>query len=126
MKTLPLTILLATTIIAGCASSVTRQTLENSFQLSPGMKKSDVLSVMGTPVKSEFYKGIEEWHYCRTGIRIDEFVAVYFEAETVIAMKPYAVTLDEADGVTGSCELFVKKGSYREPDTVKEYRVKWN
>jgi len=78
----------------------------------------------GRPVKAEFSKNIEEWHFCNTGYGSDEFIAVYFADGGLIAMKPYTVTLRDAGGATGTCDIFVKMGNYREPSTVREYRLR--
>jgi outer membrane protein assembly factor BamE (lipoprotein component of BamABCDE complex) len=100
--------------LTGCG---TYQPLDNSFQLSPGMSKQEVVSVMGNiPVKTEFSANVEEWHYCKPG----QYVAVYFVDSKVYAMKPYSVT-----GRRGDCSFYVKMGNYREPDSVREYRIQF-
>ncbi len=100
------------------------QRLDNSLLISPGMTKGQVLSVMGEkPVKTEFSGAVEEWHYCKTGNKADQFIAVFFSEGKTIAMRPYTVTLSDTKGATGSCEIFVKMGSYREPSEVKELRL---
>jgi len=78
----------------------------------------------GQPMKAEFSRSVEEWHFCNTGYGEDEFVAVFFADGEVIAMKPYTVTISDTRGATGSCEKFVKMGNYREPDSVREYRLR--
>ena len=118
-----ISIILGLSALVGCG---TQQKLDNSMMISPGMTKQQVVNTMGAnPVKTEFDGSLEEWHYCNTGSKADEFVAVYFVDGTVIAMKPYTVTLRDANGATGSCEKFVKMGNFREPETVAEYRVKF-
>lgn len=112
-------------VSAALSACGTQQPIEKAFQLSPGMSKQDVIAVMGNPAKNEFDRGVEEWHYCKTGQGEDEMVAVFFSDGEVIAMKPYTVTLRDAGGATGSCEKFVKMGNYREPSSVREYRVKF-
>ena len=88
------------------------------------MSKEQVIATMGSePVKAEFSGNVEEWHYCKTGKQADEFVAVFFSAAKVIAMKPYTVTYSDA-GASGSCEMFVKMGNFRVPDSVREYRIR--
>ena len=120
-----ISIILGLSALIGCGSG-TQQKLDNSMMISPGMTKQQVVNTMGAnPVKTEFDGSLEEWHYCYTGRRADEFVAVYFIDGAVIAMKPYTVTLRDTNGVTGSCETFVKMGNFREPKTVTEYRVKF-
>ena len=124
MKYLLLKAITAAIVLVGLYGCSTQQNLDQSFLLSPGMGKQDVLTTMGKPVKNEFDRGIEEWHYCSTGTGADEFIAVYFEQGRVIAMRPYTVTLADA-GASGSCEVFVKMGNYSVPDIVGEIRVKY-
>jgi hypothetical protein len=99
-----------------------RQNLSVSYRLSPGMTKSEVKAIMGPPVKSDFYKNVEEWHYCKTGMTSDEFLALFFHDGKLIAKLNYTVTLADTRGATGSCSKFIKMGNYREPDRVIEIR----
>ena len=110
-------------LLSGCVGP--NQNLKNHLMLSPGMSKEQVITTMGgSPVKAEFSSNIEEWHFCDNGYRVDEFVAAYFADGVLIAMKPYTVTLSDTRGATGSCEKFVKMGNYREPNSVREYRLR--
>ena len=114
---------LASALLTGCG---TVQNLDNSLMISPGMTKQQVVSTMGeNPIKTEFDGPLEEWHYCKTGVGADEFIAVYFAEGRVIAMKPYTVTQKDAQWENGACEIFVKMGNFREPDAVREYRIKY-
>ena len=111
--------------ILGCGS---QQKLENSYSVSPGMTKQQVIGTMGdTPVATEFYGQLEEWHYCDTGMNgISKYVAVYFNEGRVYAMKPYSVVeAREGGNAWAVCEEFIKKGDYREPEIVREYRIKY-
>ncbi|MBS1571342.1 MAG: outer membrane protein assembly factor BamE, partial [Bacteroidetes bacterium] len=65
----------------------TRQNLSISYKLHEGMTKNEVEAIMGQPVKSDFYKKVEEWHYCATGSGADEFVALFCCADTLVAKK---------------------------------------
>ena len=103
----------------------THQKVDNAMMLSPGMSKTQVVQVMGSqPAKAEFSGNVEEWHYCSTGSSSDEFVAVFFHDGQVIAMRPYLVTIKDTQGVTGTCERFIRMGNYREPSVVREYRFR--
>jgi outer membrane protein assembly factor BamE (lipoprotein component of BamABCDE complex) len=102
----------------------TQQKLLKSFELKTGMTKDQVITIMGNPVKNDFNKNIEEWHYCKTGISADEFIALFFFEGKLIAKKNYTVTLADTRGAGGSCEKFIKLGNYREPDVVTEIRLK--
>jgi hypothetical protein len=98
--------------------------IDNSLMISPGMTKQEVITTMGTnPVSNEFVGDLEEWHFCNTGVNSSRYIAVFFEGGRVFAQKPYTVS-----GVGwnqyGDCEIGVKKGTYREPDEVREYRIK--
>jgi len=116
-------ILIALTIIflTGCG---VQQKLSISFKLTPGMTKDEVVNIMGTPVKSDFKKNVEEWHYCKTGISSDEFLALFFYEGKLIEKLNYSVTLADTRGATGSCEKFIKMGNYREPASVIEIRMR--
>lgn len=105
-------------------SCIVRQNLSISSKLHEGMSKSEVENLMGLPVKTDFYKNIEEWHYCKTGMMSDEFIALFFYEGKLIAKLNYTVTIADTKGVGGSCEKFIKMGTYREPDNVMEIRIR--
>jgi len=89
------------------------------------MTKNEVEAIMGQPVKTDFYKNVEEWHYCSTGRGADEHLALFFYDGKLIAKKNYTVTLQDTRGISGSCEKFIKMGNYREPDNVTEIRMRY-
>lgn len=101
-----------------------KQNLGVSYRLSPGMTKLEVETIMGSPIKSDFKQNIEEWHYCKTGIGSDEFLALFFHEGKLIEKLNYTVTIADARGATGSCEKFIKMGNYREPDRIIELRTR--
>lgn len=101
-----------------------QQKLSISYKLSPGMTKTEVEGIMGPPTKSDFKQNIEEWHYCKTGMGSDEFLALFFHDGKLIEKLNYTVTLSDTKGATGSCSKFIKMGNYREPDKVIELRMK--
>ncbi|MFZ6052554.1 outer membrane protein assembly factor BamE domain-containing protein [Halocola ammonii] len=101
-----------------------QQNLSASHLLSPGMTKAEVQQIMGPPAKSDFSQNIEEWHYCKTGMNSDEFLALFFFEGELIEKMNYAVTISDTRGATGSCEKFIKMGNYREPDQVLEIRMR--
>ena len=111
-------------IILALASSaaVAKVDLDNSFMLSPGMSKQEVLDTMGgKPKASEFVGSLSEWHYCRNSFSGKYYyTSVFFHEGRVIAMKEYGVGNNN-----GSCTSNIKGGSYREPDVVREYRIKY-
>ncbi len=117
-------------IVVSIASSLifnacyTSQNLKTSYKLSEGMTKEEVEGIMGSPIKSDFYKGVEEWHYCSTGQMSDEFLALFFYKGELIEKRNYTVTAADTRGIYGSCETFIKMGNYREPDAVTEIRLR--
>jgi len=112
---------IACLIILSCG---VQQNLKVSYKLISGMTKSEVESVMGAPVKSDFRQNVEEWHYCRTGFNSDEFLALFFYDGKLVEKLNYTVTLADTRGATGSCSKFIKMGNYREPDRVIELRMR--
>jgi len=106
-------------------SKFTQQPLEQSYRLNTGMSKQEVVSILGQPIKSDFYKNVDEWFYCKTGMGGDQHLALFFFEGKLIAKKNYVVTVQDVYGQTGSCEWFIKGGNYREPDEVKEIRLKY-
>jgi len=110
---------------------MTNQNLNESFKLSVGMTKQEVLRIMGDPIKSDFEKNVEEWFYCRTGgsslsnfSPIDEHLVLFFHEDKLISKTNYTVTIKDSNGVQGSCEKFIKRGDYRVPDEVIEIRLR--
>jgi hypothetical protein len=101
-----------------------QQKLSVSYKLTPGMTKDEVEKIMGAPVKSDFKKNVEEWHYCKTGMSSDEFLSLFFYDGKLVEKLNYSVTLADTRGATGSCEKFIKMGNYREPDRVIELRMR--
>lgn len=108
-------------ILHGCG---VQQNLNISYKLSPGMSKSEVEAIMGAPVKSDFKQSVEEWHYCKTGMESDQFLALFFYDGKLIEKLNYTVTSADVRGASGSCENFIKRGNYREPDRVVELRMR--
>lgn len=109
-------------LFESCSSSKwTQQNLSNAFQLTPGMTKEEVLEIMGSPIRSEFFNKIDEWHYCNGGWPIKEFLAIFFFENKLIATKSYTYHMNGNDDIT-SCEYYIKKGNYSEPDVIVEIR----
>ena len=106
----------------GIQNSYVQQDLSISYKLSEGMTKAEVEAIMGAPIKSDFYKSVDEWFYCKTGMGLDEQLALYFYEGKLIAKKNYTVTAADARGAYGSCENFIKMGNYKEPEVVVEIR----
>ena len=99
---------------------------KNNFLVSEGMTKQEVINLMGTPQASEFDKGVEEFHYCRTGIGSDKFVSFFFADGIVVSKTSYTVTEVDVGYTYGHCSKFVKRGTYRTPDRVVEIRASIN
>lgn len=114
----------------GCGSLLINpeetKAFKKNFLINEGMTKQEVIDIMGMPVASEFSKGVEEFHYCATGMGSDDFVAFFFKDGKVVSKTTYNVTLSDVGGVTGHCGKFVKRGTYRTPDSVVEIRATIN
>lgn len=110
------------TLALASSAAVAKVDLDNSFMLSPGMSKQEVLEVMGgRPKHSEFVADLAEWHFCKHPFSGPlEYTTVFFFQDKVIGMKEYGVRRSK-----GSCVDNIKGGSYREPDIVREYRIKY-
>jgi len=101
-----------------------KQNLTDSNKLTEGMTQAEVKAIMGDPVKSDFNKNLEEWHYCMTRATIYEYISLFFYEKKLIAKKNYSVLPDEENGICGSCEYFIKMGNYVEPINVTEIRIR--
>lgn len=108
-----------------CFTSCTvNQNLTISNKLTEGMSKTEVKTIMGDPIKSDFNKTLEEWHYCKTGFPNYEYVSLFFYEGKLIAKKNYSVLPDEINGLSGSCGQYIKMGNYTEPTEVTEIRIR--
>ena len=112
-------ILMFGSLFMGCFM-FTQSKLSKSGQLSSGMTTGEVLKIMGDPVISEIDRNIDEWHYCKTGFK-DKFLALFFVDNQIIAKKQY-----NTDEGLGSCEKFVKMGTYEVPFEVQNILNKKN
>lgn len=107
-------------------SKYTQQNLEKASLVQSGMARVDVKKIMGAPILREVENSSEEWHYCKTGTSVDEYVAISFEADKVVKLTNYTVSwLDmafhymkaptkevvEAGGL-GDCKFTARWGSY--------------
>src|SRR5690554_4183066 len=115
-------LLFGAVLITFLTSCGVQQNLSVSYQLHEGMTKSEVETIMGPPIKSDFYKHVDEWFYCKTGQFSDEHLALFFHGGELIANRNYTVTASDTKGAYGSCERFRKMGNYHEPDIVAEIR----
>jgi hypothetical protein len=104
----------------------TKQDIEKSRSVTAGMTMTGVKDLLGEPVVREIAGDREEWHYCRTGKTVDEYVAIAFASQKVSSLQYYTVrSLDlafhyaaqptekiiDASG-TGDCRLTVRWGTY--------------
>lgn len=112
------TLLFITFIATAFVSCGVHQKVGNAWKLSEGMTKEQVVEILGLPIKQEFERHVDEWHYCRTGISTDEFLSLFFYENKLIALKNYTVTTSDVPGAYGSCENFIKRGTYSIPDVV--------
>lgn len=110
-------IVLFVAVLASCGSTKMNQ----AYRLEPGMTKAQVIEIMGAPMRSDFDRNVEEWHYCRTQMDSETFLALYFVDGILLTKTNYTVT-EENRGSLGSCTQFIKMGNYRVPDAVIEVR----
>ena len=115
------TYLVCIVLLTGCASST--PDLQLAQGIRQGMTPDQVVQTMGGQqmVAREFAKNYEEWHFCEEDWwgSHHKLVAVYFIEGEVASMKYYSAHND-----SGDCQAAVKKGNYREPDNIREYRIK--
>ena len=110
-------------LLTGCASDINSGDLRLAQEIRQGMTPDQVAQTMAGKqiVAREFAKNYEEWHFCESKPwgGDQKFVAVYFIEGEVASMKYYS-----AWHGSGDCQAVVKKGNYREPDYIREYRIK--
>lgn len=92
-------------------SERTQQDIDKAVSISIGADAQELLNVMGNPIKRDAENDNEEWYYCRTGSNLDEFVQFSLVGGKVLKINNYTVSAIEANGLTGSCELFFKYGT---------------
>ena len=95
--------------------NITNQNLDNISQLYKGMSKKIVQKTMGPEIYTEKFSDGTEIHYCKTGMGKDEFAALYFVDDILLSKQKYTVNWRDVNYLTGSCENFVKMGSYEKP-----------
>ena len=105
-------ILIVGSLFMGCFMYTT-QNLSKSSKVQAGMTIEEVLEIMGEPVISELDRNVEEWHYCKTGIK-DKYLAIFFVDNKVSAKIFYT----QSKG-GGDCSLFVKTGDYKVPSEIQ-------
>ena len=88
------------------------QDIDNLTGITVGMRKDTLKDVMGKPAYFAVVGKKSEMHYCKTGMSDDEFVAFHFFNDQLTRIQRYSVNWEEANYMTGSCENFVKLGSY--------------
>jgi len=104
----------------------TQQDLSKAQQVKSGMDSAQLTKLMGSPAVREFNLEIEEWHYCKTGHHVDEYVVIEIKNNKVVSSRNYTVSwldvvfyytkeptesLIEAGGM-GDCKLTAKWGTY--------------
>ena len=117
--------MLLLTLLCLIYACYTHQNLSTSGKVRSGMTPNEVLKIMGEPIVSELDKNVETWHYCNTADGLfnndDTYLALFFVDNQIIAKKQY-----NADEGLGSCEKFVKMGTYEVPFEVQNILNKKN
>jgi len=107
-------------------SKYTQQDIRKAMTVSYGADVASVKGLLGEPAVREVTGSREEWHYCQTGSTVDEYVAISFDDQKVVAVGYYNVSwLDLAFhyvkqpteqlidvGGMGDCRLTVRWGTY--------------
>lgn len=93
-------------------SDWTYQNLANAIDVKVGTTSDQLISIMGNPIKKDAFQTREEWFYCKTGLGIDDFVQFTLLNDQVTKINNYTVSGAEAGGLSGSCELFIKRGGH--------------
>ncbi|PKO69051.1 MAG: hypothetical protein CVU22_06545 [Betaproteobacteria bacterium HGW-Betaproteobacteria-16] len=107
-------------------SKHTQQDIQKAMTVSYGADAASVKGLLGEPAVREVTDGREEWHYCKTGSTVDEYVAISFNDKRVVAVGYYNVSwldlvfhyvkqpteqLIDVGGM-GDCRLTVRWGTY--------------
>jgi hypothetical protein len=81
------TCLLCVTILmlSACANSLIRK----SGAIESGMKKQDVVRILGTASDKQFRGKDEAWQYCELGAFVGDFLVVWFYDGTVTGLTTY-------------------------------------
>ena len=107
-------ILLIGGLFIGCSPLImTYQDLSVSSNVKAGMTTDEVRNILGEPVISELDRNVEEWHYCKTGMK-DRYLAIFFVDNKVSAKTSYTQSVG-----FGDCSLFVKTGDYKVPPEIQ-------
>lgn len=106
----------------------TQHDLSKANRRVAGMKRTEVTALMGEPAVKEISASTEEWHYCKTGSKVDEYIAVAFKGDSLSDLQHYTVSwldlafhyvkqptekLIEAGGM-GDCRLTVRWGTFNQ------------
>jgi hypothetical protein len=109
-------------------SQYTQNDLSKATNMKSGMPTEEILKIMGVPVLKEIQGEIEEFHYCKTGHLVDEYISIKTSQGKLVNMSYYVVNwLDVAFhhtstpnehlldiGGMGDCKLTVRWGTYGE------------
>jgi hypothetical protein len=111
--------------VSAASTTHTKQDIDKSRSINVGMTGAAVKGLLGEPVVREIAANREEWHYCRTGETVDEYVAITFTGHKITALQYYTVRWldlafhysaesDKLVGKTGAgdCRLTVRWGTY--------------
>lgn len=91
------------------------ESFDMSFTLNKGVDKSEVLKIMGPPIKSELLKNYEIWHYCRyaSNSKNGNYISLAFISGKLVEKQIY-----NANNSFGSCADNIKTGDYRDFDVL--------
>jgi len=107
-------------------SKFTQDNIDKAVDITSGMSIKEILHLMGKPVVKEIELNEEEWHYCKTGHIVDEYISIKFVEDKVVSLSFYTVnSLDVSfhytsspsvellqAGSLGDCKLTIRWGTY--------------
>ena len=98
-----LLVILCSVLLSGCAGRIALQ--DKPAQITPGMTKQELQSLLGPPQNRQFSGSNEAWQYCATdytGFESDSYLLVWINSGVVTGMQTYRNTL------IGTCESFFR------------------
>ena len=110
-----ITLVLVATVLflSSCAQTVATK----SIYLEPGMSKTELAALLGTPGDRQFSGNVEAWQYCDTGFAKDEYLIVWLADGKVVETQRY-----ENAYSMGICSSYSTINWEDAPDKIIEFR----
>lgn len=112
-------LLIISFFLVSCAA-INQSTMDKIALVDAGMKKQEVLDLIGPPGDRQFQGQDEAWQYCQTGWgNTDKFAVIWFQKGSVSGVTSYTRT----GGYVGMCTTHFKTINWESaPDTAIEIR----